>query len=92
MGLGYFREVAKRKNGVILRPESCIVLNWLPVTATGVHLGITAGVLLGITAGRRGKGLGVIRNSKSTPLDLRIIFEYMGIKWEATGPWQRFFG
>ena len=25
-------------------------------------------------------------------LDLRITFEYMGIKWEATGPWQRFLG
>ena len=24
--------------------------------------------------------------------DLRIIFEYTGIKWEATGPWQRFLG
>ena len=24
--------------------------------------------------------------------DLRITFEYMGIKWEATGPWQRYFG
>ena len=23
--------------------------------------------------------------------DLRITFEYISIKWEATGPWQRFF-
>ena len=53
MGLGYFREVAKRTNGVILTPEWYIVLIGLPVTATGVLLGITAGVLFGITAGRR---------------------------------------